>query len=205
MAELTCEEELIETFAILADTLLTGYDVVELMQTLVESCTSLFDVEAAGILLVDGNGELEVVAQPDISASPARWSQFRREALAQGFTSVYAIPMGVKDTMIGTLNLLKSTVGELGRSDVRATQALAAVATVGILHERALRESNAIRDQLASALEARVVIEQAKGVLAHTHGASMDETFSFLRGYARSHGQKLSVVANDVVAHDLRI
>lgn len=231
------EERLVEAFKTLATGLAAECDPLGLLQTLVESCTALFDVIAAGVLLVDVQGELEVVAssgeanrivgvlqlaaragpciecvesgrvvaQSDISQSPARWNTFARAALAQGFPSICAIPMGAEDTTIGTLALLGSAVGEPDRSDLRAAQALAAVAAAGIRHDRAARAADAARTHLTLALESRVIIEQAKGVLASAHDVTMDAAFSILRGYARDHGTKLSAVAEAVVARRLRI
>jgi GAF domain-containing protein len=237
MAEATHDELLVNTFAALADTLVAGYDVVDLLQTLVESCAELLDVDAAGILLVDDLGELEVVASTseasrlvevmqlsaqagpcvesyltgaivtvsDIAESPAEWRNFRQSALEQGFAAAYSIPMRLRETRIGALNLLRATVGELREQDIRTAQALADVATIGILHERTLRESAAIRDQLSNALNSRIVIEQAKGVLAHTHDTTVEEAFNLLRGYARTNCRGLSDVAADVVGRRVTI
>lgn len=237
MADPTREERLVETFAELADTLVAGYDVVDLLQTLVESCADLLEVDAAGILLADDLGELEVVAStseasrlvevmqlsaqagpcvqsyltgqvvsvPDVSECPPEWQDFRRSAEEEGFAAAYSIPLRSRETTIGALNLLHATVGQLRQEDIRTAQALADVATIGILHERTLRESAAIRDQLSNALSSRVVIEQAKGVIAHTHDTSVEEAINLLRSYARSNRLGLSEVAADVVARTLTI
>jgi GAF domain-containing protein len=226
---------MLEVFATLADTLVADYDMVELLQLLVESCQDLLDVEAAGLLLADHNGELEVVAStdeesrlvetiqlsaeagpciesfrtatvvsvPDIAAAPERWHRFKAAALQNGFASTCAVPMRLRDTTIGSLNLLRTEPGELNREDLRAAQALADVATIGILHERSFRASDVTRAQLQLALNSRVTIEQAKGVLAHTHGISPDRAFDRLRTYARSHQLPLSLVAERVVRREL--
>jgi len=183
MTELTREEKLLQTFAELADTLVAGYDVVDLLQTLVESCADLLEVDAAGILLADEQGELDVVAAtseasrivevmqlgaeagpciesyrtgevvsvPDISQSPDEWSAFRASARDQGFAAAFSVPLRLRDTTIGALNLLREAVGQLQEQDIRAAQALADVATIGILHERTLRETAIVRDQLSNA------------------------------------------------------
>lgn len=233
----TREDILIDTFATLADTLVAGYDVVDLLQTLVENCHTLFDISAAGILLADEAGDLHVIAStseasrlvemmqlsaqagpcvecyrtgkvvslPNIDDSPAAWVRFRDSARAGGFAAVYAIPLRLRQTTIGALNLLRNGAGELRQQDVRAAQALADVATIGILHERTVRESKSVRDQLSAALHSRVVIEQAKGVIAYSHGVPMDEAFVFLRSYARSNRLMLSDVAERLVARTLTI
>jgi GAF domain-containing protein len=237
MTDAPQEDELFDTFATLADTLVDDFDVVDLLQTLVESCVRVLDIAAAGILLANPDGELEVVASsseaarlvelmqlsaeagpcivsftsgdvvslPDITKSPSQWSRYRDSAIEQGFASVYAIPLRLRETTIGALNLLGDSVGTLGIRDVRIAKALADVATIGILHERALVESTIVRDQLAQALQSRVVIEQAKGVLSHTHDISTDEAFAVLRSYARSNRERLSDVARRVVSRELNI
>jgi transcriptional regulator with GAF, ATPase, and Fis domain len=237
MTDTPQEDELFDTFATLADTLVDDFDVVDLLQTLVESCVRMLEIAAAGILLANGEGGLEVVASsseaarlvelmqlsaeagpcivsfttgevvslPEITKAPAEWSRYRDSAIEQGFASVYAIPLRLRETTIGALNLLGESVGTLGVRDVRIAKALADVATIGILHERALVESNVVREQLAQALQSRVLIEQAKGVLSHTHDISTDEAFTVLRSYARSNRALLSDVARRVVSRELII
>ena len=237
MSEQRQEWDFFETFATLADTLVAGFDVVDLLQTLVESCERMLDITAAGILLMNEDGELEVVAStseaarlvelmqlsaeagpcivsfnsgkvvsvPDIRESPPDWASYRDAALDQGFSSVYAIPLRLRETTIGALNLLRNSVGELDATDIRIATALADVATIGILHERAIVESGRVREQLAQALQSRIVIEQAKGVVSHLHSISTDEAFAVLRSYARSNRLRLSDVAQRVVQRELEI
>jgi transcriptional regulator with GAF, ATPase, and Fis domain len=237
MTEASREEVLIDTFASLADTMVAGYDVVDLLQSLVESCTNLLEIAAAGILLADENGELDVVASSseaarlvelmqisaeagpciesfatgvvvvvaDIALAPLKWSRFRDSAIEQGFGSICAIPLRLRDTTIGALNLLSTGVGELAEADVKVARALADVATIGILQERALAESAVVREQLSQALQSRVVIEQAKGVLSQTRSVSTEDAFTLMRAYARSNRLKLSEVAQRVVSRDLHI
>jgi GAF domain-containing protein len=144
-----------------------------------------------------------IVSLPDISQAPPEWSAFRDSALAQGYSSVYALPLRLRDTTIGALNLFRQSVGELNETDVRAAQALADVATIGILHERTLRATDVVRDQLQHALTTRVTIEQAKGVLAYTHDVTMDEAFAMLRSHARSNRLALAEVARQLVDRTL--
>ncbi|GHD41871.1 ANTAR domain-containing protein [Mycetocola manganoxydans] len=235
--ETTREGQLVDAFATLADTLVADYDAVELLQTLVENCRDILDISAAGILLADLDGELDVVAStseasrlvevmqlgaqagpciecfstgdpvslPDIREAPDKWARFRDGAAAQGFKSVYALPLRLRETTIGALNLLRTEAGELNERDVRAAQALADVATIGILHARSLRESDAVRDQLQRALNSRVVIEQAKGVLSQTQNVTTDDAFGMMRQYARNHGMLLSNVAEQLVRRTLTI
>ena len=231
------QQKLLETFVKLADTLIDDYDVVDLLQFLVDTCRDVLDTTAAGILLADARGELEVVAStseasrlvemmrlsaeqgpcidsfrsgrrvsvPDIQASKDDWWQFRGSALGQGFRSMDALPLRLRDATIGTLNLLRSTPGAAPQETISAAQAIADVATIGILHERTLRESAILSEQLQAALNSRIVIEQAKGVVSHTRGVSIDEAFTLMREYARSHSMGLSVVAARLVDRRLRL
>jgi len=231
------DERLLAAFATLADTLVADYDVVELLQMLVDTCSEILDVAAVGLLLADpqsGTLDLvastseesrivetmqlgaeagpcieafrtgEVVAVPDI-ANDSRWPEFRATTLEQGFASVHAVPMRLRTTTIGALNLFGTSPGDLDPRDRQAAQALADVATIGILHERSFRATDVLREQLQGALNSRVVIEQAKGVIAHMHGVEMDEAFQSLRGYARSHREPLGDVARAVVERTIQI
>ena len=231
------EGRFLQTFAKLADTLVVGYDVVDLLQTLVDSCRDLLGSAAAGILLADEAGELEVVAStsessrlvemmqlgaeagpciesyytgqpvivPDIGHGPAEWSRFRQSALEQGFAAVFALPLRLGETTIGTLNLFQSTVGAMDDDDLTAARAFADVATIGILHERSLRESTLVQQQLQNALNSRILIEQAKGVIAYKNSVSVDEAFTLLRSFARSNQRGIAEVAADVVGRRLSI
>jgi GAF domain-containing protein len=231
------ERRFLATFAKLADTLVADYDVVDLLQMLVDSCRDLLGATAAGILLADEAGELEVVAstsessrlvemmqlgaeagpciesyftgQPvtvtDIHASPPEWGRFRESALEQGFGAVYALPLRLREKTIGTLNLFQQATGPMNDDDVTAARAFADVATIGILHERSLRESSTVQAQLQNALNSRILIEQAKGVIAHQHTVSVDDAFAVLRGYARNHQRGIAEVAADIVSRRLSI
>lgn len=236
MNETTRSEQLFDAFATLADTLVAGYDVLDLLQTLVENCRDLLDVDSAGILLTNAADELEVVAStseantlveimqldanagpclecfrtravvslPDVDIGSSRWPDFSATALAQGIHSVYAIPLRLRETTIGTLNLMRNERGELNPHDIRAAQALADVATIGILQERTIRDSSELRDQLQAALTSRVIIEQAKGVVAETANVSIEAAFALIRHHAHSNQTPLSLVARQLVARDLR-
>jgi transcriptional regulator with GAF, ATPase, and Fis domain len=144
-----------------------------------------------------------IVSMPDIRNGRPDWADFNEKALALGFLSVYAVPLRLRSATVGTLNLFRSAAGELNERDTRVAQALADVATIGILHERDFRASDLLRQQLQLALNSRVVIEQAKGVLAHTHDVSTNEAFALMRDYARSHRIPLAQVAQQLVQRTL--
>lgn len=237
MKPATREGRLLQTFATLADTLVADYDVVELLQTLVDSCRDLVGVADAGILLADSAGDLELMAStseatrlveviqlsaqagpciecfrtsrpvsvPYLAAARPEWAEFRQVALRNGFAAVEAIPMRLRDVTIGTLNLLRSDPGPASPEDLAAAQAFADVATIGILQERAVTSSQTLAEQLRVALNSRVTIEQAKGVVSFTANVPIDEAFALIRTFARTRGQRLGDVAGRIVRRELRI
>jgi GAF domain-containing protein len=140
-----------------------------------------------------------VVSLADIESETDAWPEFRAAALEQGFHSLHAVPLRLRNETIGALNLFQNGKGALGEEDVIAAQTLADIATIAILHERALRESGIAREQLQRALDSRVVIEQAKGVIAYRRNVSIDEAFELLRGHARAQRLGIGLVARDVV------
>ncbi len=127
-----------------------------------------------------------------------RWPHFARAALEQGFSTAHAVPMRLRDQVIGALNLFQTT-GTLAQDDIESAQALADVATIAILHHRASIQAQMLNDQLDQALTSRIAIEQAKGMLAGTTGLTMEQSFNQLRSYARRHNRRLADVARDVV------
>ena len=143
------------------------------------------------------------VSVADLRANEALWPQFVPAALAAGITSVHAIPLRLGDTILGTLGLFGAHTGALEDDDIALAQALAHVASVAIVAGNLLNDKDAVVRQLQNALETRVVIEQAKGLLAEHGGLDMDEAFSRLRGYARSHNQRVSEVARQLISRSL--
>jgi hypothetical protein len=112
---------------------------------------------------------------------------------------VHALPMRLRSQVIGALNLFQATPGGLGHEDVRVGQALADVATIGLLQERSTRRGETLHEQLQAALNSRVVIEQAKGKLSERLGLEMDQAFTLLRSYARNRNLRLSELAQAVI------
>jgi GAF domain-containing protein len=139
------------------------------------------------------------VSVGDLAAESERWPRFSKHAHEQGFRSVHALPMRLRDHTIGTLNLFGSKAGPMPEQDLRVAQALADVATIGILQERAIHRAEILAEQLQSALNSRVVIEQAKGLLAANGDLSMDEAFLRLRAHARNNNLRLSALAADLI------
>jgi GAF domain-containing protein len=145
----------------------------------------------------------KVVTSGDLEADSERWPLFVPAALAADFRSVVAVPLRLRDQTIGGLNLFRDRSELMSEDDQRLAQALADVATIGILQRRSTHRSTIVAEQLQHALNSRVVIEQAKGVLSERRSATMDVAFDVLRRHARSHNLKLTDVALAVVRGDL--
>ena len=142
----------------------------------------------------------QVISISDISAAgmAKRWPRFAPAAYQMGFAGVHAIPMRLRDQVIGTLNLFRREPDGLDQPVARAARALVDVATIGILQERAVRQQELVAEQLQAALHSRVMIEQAKGVLAERNHVTPDQAFLILRRYARNHNRPLTALAADV-------
>jgi len=139
------------------------------------------------------------ISAADLTGPDQRWPRFAQAATQAGFRTVEALPMRLRDQVIGALNLFRAEPGRFETADLRIAQALADVATIGLLHERNVRRSETVAEQLQAALNSRVMIEQAKGKLAERYGIDMDRAFTMLRGYARNTNQHLTDVARDFV------
>ena len=139
----------------------------------------------------------------DIADDLERWPRFSDEAIRVGFGSVYALPLRLREETIGALNLFHQEPNGVSEADLRLAQALADVATIGILQQRAVQQSSDLAEQLQTALNSRLIIEQAKGVLAEREQTDMAEAFDLLRGYSRRKRTKLSDAARAVVAGEL--
>lgn len=232
----TRAERVSVAFVKLTDTLVADYDVVDLLHTLVEESVGLLDIAAAGLLLADPSGELQVLASTSeqsqlvevlqlragsgpcvecyltgrtVEVADIRgltvWPEFREAALSQGFLSVHAVPMRVHSRTIGAMGLFGARAGSLTAEDAAIGQALADVATISLMQERTIREAALVNEQLQGALNTRVLIEQAKGVIAHTAGVDMDQAFSLLRNHARANSQSLHVTAGRIVDRSLTL
>ncbi|TWF80669.1 GAF domain-containing protein [Pseudonocardia hierapolitana] len=225
------ERVLTEAFVSLADTLVTDFDVIDLLHRLCNDSVALLPVDAAGLMLSDQRGTLRVVSSSTEQAhlvelfqlqanegpcldcfhtsrqvvvadldDEARWPRFVAHAREAGYRSVHALPLRLRSETIGGLNLFASTPGELSPHALRVGQALADVATIGILQERALRRQEMLAEQLQGALNSRVIIEQAKGMLAERGRIELDQAFTLLRAAARSRQRRLSDLARDIVS-----
>ena len=229
------EERLSRVFVELADTLVSGFDVVEFLHMLTERCVELLDVGAAGVVLADRQGALRVMASSDerahtlelfevqtqegpcldcvrsgepvvnepLRAEGNRWPAFSREARAAEFRFAHALPLRLRDQVLGALNLFSDEESRLAEAELVVGQALADVATIGLLQARATEEARVLAEQLQRALNSRVIIEQAKGMLAEHANVDLDAAFRLLRGYARNRNEYLSDVARALVEGSL--
>jgi GAF domain-containing protein len=145
------------------------------------------------------------VVNADLAEAGDRWPRFAPRAVASGYRSVHAIPLRLRQSTVGALNLFNRDTGRLRPEDLHVVQALADVATIGLLQERAVRRAEVLSEQLQSALDSRIIIEQAKGAVAQLHSVSIDEAFQLMRGYARRNRTRLSDVAQAVVDDPTRL
>jgi transcriptional regulator with GAF, ATPase, and Fis domain len=225
------DRQLAEAFVELADTLVDDFDVVDFLHRVTVRCADVLDVSAAGVLLTDQRGTLQVVAASteqtrllellqlqtdqgpcpecfhtgrpiavaDLTTATSRWPRFAAQARRIGFASVHALPMRLRTDVIGALNLFGSQPGALDPDTIRLGQALADVATIGVLQARAIHQRDTLAEQLQTALNSRVIIEQAKGVIAERRHLDMDQSFTLLRSTARTSNRRLSDLARAVV------
>lgn len=135
------------------------------------------------------------VINVDLREAAHLWPQFAPKAVAAGYRSVHAFPMRLHTQTIGAMNLFSDRTGQVAETDARVVQALADVATIGLMQERAIRRADQLAEQLQGALNSRITIEQAKGAVAQIHGETTDQAFERIRTYCRRHGLRLGEVA----------
>jgi transcriptional regulator with GAF, ATPase, and Fis domain len=225
----TSREDLAHTFVELADTMVADFDLLDFLHVLVERSVSLLSADAAGLMLSDQRGHLRVLASTseearllelfelqnaegpcldsfhsgeqvvnvELADARKRWPIFAPEAAAAGFESVHALPLRLRGTVIGAVNLFCGDQ-QLSAEDIEVGQALADVATIGLLSQQS-DDSQVIAETLQEALNSRVVLEQAKGVLAEMLHIDMDKGFNLIRRSAHLHGSKLTTVAAGVI------
>lgn len=225
------DQRLARVFVELADTLVDEFDVVDFLQMLTDRCVELLDVDAAGLMLADQRGNLQLVASTmerarllelfelqvdqgpclacftsgrpvtnvDLAEARERWPRFAQAAVEVGFGGTHAVPMRLRKQVIGALNLFTDRRAHLDDDSIGIGQALADVATIGLLHERGMAEQTMLSEQLQNALNSRILVEQAKGMLAARTGVSVGEAFTRMRKHARQSGLPLTLVAAAVL------
>jgi transcriptional regulator with GAF, ATPase, and Fis domain len=140
------------------------------------------------------------VTNVNLAAAMKQWPKFAPRASEAGFRSVHAFPLRLRKEVIGAMSVFGSAT-ELDDADTQIVQSLADVAVIGLLQERAIRRGEVLTEQLQAALNSRIVIEQAKGVVAQARAVSPDEAFELIRGHARRHHRRLGDVANTIVTN----
>jgi len=231
------ESSLARTLVMIADTLVTDFDIADLFDRLTTACVELLGAATAGLMLADRDGTLQLMSSSsadmraleqfeiahaqgpcldcfasrralavDLSGEEAarRWPAFTSEARRYGIAGVQALPMRLRDDTIGALNLFHTSVARLTDHSTELAQALADVATIAILQQRALSNSELLAEQLQTALNDRIVIEQAKGLLAERGHLDIDQAFTALRDYCRAARLPLTRTARALVlgTHD---
>jgi hypothetical protein len=141
----------------------------------------------------------------DLSGADRRWPRFAPTARAAGYRSVHGIPLLLRGEALGAIDLFGVTVGPLAADTAELAQALAAITAVGLQYRRTISQHEVVIGQLQTALDSRILIEQAKGVLAERARTSVDVAFAALRRQARCTGRKLVEVAAAVVYEGLDI
>ncbi|MHB8378883.1 MAG: GAF and ANTAR domain-containing protein [Acidimicrobiales bacterium] len=168
----------------------------------------LFQIQADEGPCVDCFRSGQAVVNQSLSETDGRWPNFTPRALARGFRSVHSLPMRLRGRTIGALNLFRTTQGPMGEDDVILAQGLADVATIAILQHRSSLDAHILNEQLSNALNSRIVIEQAKGIISQATHCDMDHAFGRLRAHARNHNEGLTGVTWGLVEgtlnpHDL--
>jgi GAF domain-containing protein len=212
------EDLLARTFVQLADAWVDDGDLGHVSQMVIHRCIELFSTSAAGILLSDADGHLRVAASSSQQMQRAQLYELRvgegpcidcyrtglHVRLAAGFRSVNAVPVRVRDQVIGSLNLFGTEVGTLNDPDLLAAQALAQATAFTILRQR-LTAAAAVDGQFRLVGDDQLVVEQAKGVLAGRAGIGIDEARQRIERYAHHHGLELAAVCQEIVAGTLSL
>lgn len=157
----------------------------------------LFELQAEEGPCFDCFQSGEPMTNMELPALADRWPRFSLAAIHHGFSTSHALPMRLREEVIGALNLFQ-VGGRLEQHDIDGAQALADIATIAILHHRASLNAQVLNDQLDQALTSRIIIEQAKGMLSALEDLTMDEAFERLRAHARRTNRRLTDVARDV-------
>ncbi|MGI8516929.1 MAG: ANTAR domain-containing protein [Acidimicrobiia bacterium] len=148
-------------------------------------------------------GQQVVISDIADAQAQDRWPTLSSAIQELGFRAVTALPLRLRTETLGSMNLFRVSPGEMPSEDLASAQALADVATIGILQERAVRDARMVIDQLQTALNSRIAIEQAKGFVAQQVGISINEAFNRIRKYARDHNLGLTETARRIVNRTL--
>jgi transcriptional regulator with GAF, ATPase, and Fis domain len=165
----------------------------------------LFELQRAEGPCLDCFATGQRIANIDLARATERWPLFAEEARDLGFVTFHALPLRLRTQVIGALNLFSARPAPLSVDHLAVAQGLADIATIGLLHERAARDQLALSEQLQTALQSRILIEQAKGVLSERTGTSVEAAFRLMRAHARRTGSLLTTIADGVVTGSLGV
>jgi GAF domain-containing protein len=160
----------------------------------------LFEIQSQAGPCLDAYRTGEQIVNQDLREVDGLWPRFAEQAMAAGLHSVHALPMRLRGSVIGALNLFRAGPGDMTPADIQVAQAFADVATIAILQHRAATEAQTINEQLNRALNSRIVIEQAKGMISERLALDMEQAFNTLRSHARGNNIRLADLAQAVIA-----
>jgi len=143
------------------------------------------------------------VLNQQLASADKRWPRFASKAREMGFQTVHAVPLRLRDEVIGAMNVFDTSLREMTQTESNLLRAFADAATIGILQERTVRQQSDLSIQLQGALNSRIAVEQAKGIVAERLKVDMDTAFGMIRRHARSHNALLSAVADALVRGSL--
>ncbi|GAA2981711.1 ANTAR domain-containing protein [Actinokineospora diospyrosa] len=217
---------LAEVLIELSDTLAIDFALLPYLRQLAAACAEFADADATAVLLADGDGTLRSTdplpgderlsdlfdrqcahgpgaiafhTGADVAGPVSDWPGFADTAAAAGLAHAHGVPMRLRGATVGAVCLYRVADRPFDAEAITAVHALADMAALGISTERALRQRQTLAEQLQAALDTRVLIEQAKGVLAERGGVEPTESFRQLRTLARTHNMKIAQVAEEVV------
>lgn len=227
------QSALLDAYEEFGKALLRPYEIGDVLYRLTDQVVAVLDIDGAGVCLADEDGlkvlsatdhHIAAIDDTQVAAGAGpvhhayteneqvritevaeldEWPAFRRASEARGMASTAALPMPVSERRIGALSLYRGEVHQWTDDEIQAGQSLANMASAYVLNHQLLSESTTLADQLRSALDSRVVVEQAKGLLAGRHDISPNEAFGRLRSWARANGRRLHTVCTEVVEGSL--
>ena len=159
----------------------------------------LFEIQSREGPCLDAYSTGRPVLSENLASGQGPWPRFATEAVEAGFRSAHALPMQLRGTVVGALNLFRTGPGSMASEDLDVAQAFADVATIAILQHRVAAEAQTLNAQLTNALHSRIVIEQAKGMVAERLGLDMEQAFATLRSHARSQNVRLADLCEGVI------
>jgi len=210
----------LETLAEFASTLVASYDVASVLADLTNRLTDVLGLIGCGVTLAKAlereqtQSQLgpcvtayqtgETVAVDDLLDRADQWPSFHAVAQRLGVRAMAGIPMHLEGESVGAIDLYSADPRAWTDRDLAAATVMANMATAYLLNASLYDKQRRLAEQLQSALNSRVVIEQAKGVLANEYAITVDEAFERLRRHARTHGASVRAVAEAVMAVGLR-